>query len=260
MDCETIRFEIGDDHVATVTLDRPESLNAFDDQMGEELAWAWETIRDTDAVHAVVLRSSSERAFCTGRDFKAGAGWYQSSDNVWNRIDPGTAISPKQHHKVWKPVVVAVNGMCAGGGEYFLNEADIIICSEDATFFDPHANIGIVSALEPIGMLKRGVPMGEVMRWALMGTEERITAETALRIGLTTEIVPYAELHARAHEIAASIAARSPIAIQGSVRAIWESTDMTRSTALQNGMLYTQLGNPPLEEWGQRKNQPPTFR
>ena len=98
-------------------------------------------------------------------------------------------MSPKFHHKVWKPVVAAVHGMCAGGGQYFINEADIIICSDDAQFFDPHANAGIVSALEPIGMLARGVPLGDVLRWALMGTDERITAETALRIGLVSEVV-----------------------------------------------------------------------
>ena len=54
---------------------------------------------------------------------------------------------------MWKPVVCAVQGMCAGGGQYLVNESDIVICSEDATFFDPHANASIVSALEPIGML-----------------------------------------------------------------------------------------------------------
>ncbi len=69
------------------------------------------------------------------------------------------------------------------------NESDIIICSEDAVFFDPHANVGIVSSLEPVGMLHRGVPLGDVLRWALMGNEERITAPTALRLGLVTEIV-----------------------------------------------------------------------
>ena len=103
-------------------------------------------------------------------------------------------LSPKFHHKVWKPVVVAVHGMCAGGGQYFVNEADIVICSDDAQFFDPHANGGIVSALEPIGMLDRGVPLGDVLRWALMGTEERITADTALRLGLVSEVVPRADL------------------------------------------------------------------
>ena len=118
--------------------------------------------------------------------------------NVWNSFDPGVTLSPKFHHKCWKPVVTAVHGMCAGGAQYFLNESDIIVCSDDAEFFDPHANGGIVSALEPIGMLARGVPVGDVLRWALMGTEERITPETALRIGLVTEVVPRAELWDRA--------------------------------------------------------------
>ena len=260
MDLTTIQFEIGDAHVAVITLDRPDRYNAFDDRMSEELAWAWGTVRDTEDIHAVVLRSSSDKAFCTGRDFKAGAGWYQSDPNVWNREDPGVMVSPRQTHRVWKPVVVAVSGMCAGGGEYLLNEADIIICDEDATFFDPHANIGIVSALEPIGMLKRGVPMGEVMRWALMGTEERMTATTALRIGLVTEVVPSEALHQRARDIAASIASRNPVAIQGTVRAIWDATDLTRTAAIQRVMLYTHIGNPPLGEWEQRANQKPEFR
>src|SRR4029077_773109 len=146
---------------------------------------------------------------------------------------------------VWKPVVVAVHGMCAGGGQYFLNEADIIICADDAEFFDPHANAGIVSALEPIGMLARGVPLGDVLRWALMGTEERITAETALRLGLVSEVVRVADLRSRAKAIAASIAQRNPRAVQGTVRAIWESLDMNRTMAIQNGMAYTHIGNEP---------------
>src|SRR4029450_4969926 len=114
-----------------------------------------------------------------------------------------------KHHLVWKSFIAAVHGMCAGGAMYFVNEADIVICSEDAAFFDPHANGGIVSALEPIGMLHRGVPLGEVLRWALMGTEERITADTAQRIGLVTEVVPFDDLRARAADIASQIAARN---------------------------------------------------
>jgi enoyl-CoA hydratase/carnithine racemase len=95
-----------------------------------------------------------------------------------------------------------------------------------------------------------------------MGTEERITPDTALRIGLVTEVVPRAELWDRAHAIAVSIAARNPVAIQGTVRAIWESLDMTRSTALQNGLAYTHIGNPPrdVRSTMPRKNEPPTYR
>ena len=238
---QTILFEAGDDAVATITLNRPEQLNSFNEQMAKEMAEAWTTVRDTDAIHAVVLRAAGERAFCTGIDVKQGAWW--TDRNIWNHEDPGASLGPK-HHKCWKPVVAAVHGMCAGGGQYFINEADIILCSSDATFFDPHANGGIVSALEPIGLLHRGVPLGDVLRWALVGNEERIGAETALRLGIVTEVVPRDALWNRAHELAAEIAARRPEAVQGTVRAIWESLEMVRSIALQNGLAYTHIGNP----------------
>jgi E-phenylitaconyl-CoA hydratase len=261
MDCEAIEYELGDDHVATITLNRPDALNAWNDQMAGEIAWAWQSIRDDDAVHAVVLQANGERAFCTGADLKGGTSWFFKS-NVWNTFDPGLTLSPKSYHRCWKPVVAAVHGMAAGGAQYFLNEADLIVAADDAEFFDPHANGGIVSSLEPIGLLHRGVPLGDVLRWALMGNEERITAETALRLGLVTEVVPRPELRARARQIAASIAARNPRAIQGTVRAIWESLDMTRSAALQNGMAYTHIGNIPQD--GQsaqpRPKAPPTYR
>ncbi|MGH9025945.1 MAG: enoyl-CoA hydratase/isomerase family protein [Acidimicrobiia bacterium] len=258
MDCEAITFEV-DEHIATITLDRPDALNSFNDAMATEIAWAWETVREDDDIHVAVLQANGDRAFCTGVDVKGGATWFWKT-NVWNMLDPGVTLSPKFHHKVWKPVIVAVHGMCAGGAQYFLNEADIIVCSDDAEFFDPHANGGIVSALEPIGMLARGVPVGDVLRWALMGTEERITAATALRLGLVTEVVPRDELRARARSIAASIAFRNPKAIQGTVRAIWESLDMTRTLGLQNGMAYTHIGNDPGRARGPRRNEPPEYR
>ena len=258
MELETITFDVAD-HVATITLDRPEAFNSFNDAMGEEMTWAWETVRERDDIHAVVLQANGERAFCTGADVKGGATWF-FKDNVWNEIDPGVTLSPKHHHRVWKPLIVAVHGMCAGGGQYFLNEADIIICSEDAEFFDPHANVGIVSALEPIGMLNRGVPLGDVLRWALMGNEERITAATALRLGLVTEVVTRDDLRSRAREIALSIAQRNPKAIQGTVRAIWESLDMTRTMAIQNGLSYTQIGNNPRNPPARREKQTPRYR
>jgi enoyl-CoA hydratase/carnithine racemase len=254
----TIRYEVADDRVATVTLARPEKLNAFTETMAREIADVWSRVRDADAVHAVVLRADGERAFCTGIDIQQGAWWTDQS--IWNQVDPGAALGPKHHH-VWKPVVAAVHGMCAGGAQYLVNESDIVICSEDATFFDPHANGGIVSALEPIGMLHRGVPLGDVLRWALMGTEERITAATALRLGLVSEVVPREELWERAHALAADIAARRPESVQGTVRAIWESLDLPRSVALRHGMSYTHIGNPPAgTRPARRPNREPRFR
>lgn len=257
MDLRAITYEVSE-HIATITLDRPEALNAFDEHMGREMAWAWETVREDDDVHVVVLQANGDRAFCTGLDMGGDPGWFMR-DNVWNCTDPGAFLGPKFHHRVWKPVITAVHGMCAGGAQYFLNESDIVICADDAVFFDPHASVGIVSALEPIGMVARNMNLGEVLRWALMGNEERITAETALRIGLVSEVVPRDGLRDRARELAATIAARNPRGIQGTVRAIWESLDMTRSMALQNGLAYTLIGNQGFEpHLGEKR--PTTYR
>jgi enoyl-CoA hydratase/carnithine racemase len=259
MDLTTIAYEV-DEHVATITLDRPEALNAFNETMAREIASAWEAARDDDGVHVVVVQANGERAFCTGLDIKGDTAWFQRP-NVWNAFDPGVLLAPKLDHHCWKPVVVAVHGLCAGGAQYLLNEADIIICADDAEFFDPHADGGLVSALEPIGLLARGVPAGEVLRWALMGVEERITPDTALRIGLVSEVVPGAELRVRARAIADAIAAREPLAVQGTVRAIWESLDMGRVAALRNGMSYTNIGNARATIGGDRPRPgPPRYR
>ncbi len=235
---ETIQFEIVA-HVARITLNRPERLNAFNQTMSGEIAQAWGRVRDDADIHVAVLRAAGDRAFCTGIDIKEGLWW--GDTGVWDQVDPGQALGPR-HHRVWKPVVAAINGMCSGGAHYFINQCDILICSDDAQFFDPHANIGVVSALEPIGLLHRGVPLGEVLRWALMGSEERVGAETAQRWGLVSEIVPRADLWARADAIAATIALRRPKAIQGTIKAIWEALELSPTAALNNGFTYTHFG------------------
>jgi enoyl-CoA hydratase/carnithine racemase len=104
--------------------------------------------------------------------------------NPFSAEDPGQYLGAKQN-RVWKPLICAVHGMCAGGAFYWLNEADIIICSEEATFFDPHTTYGMVSALEPVGLARR-IPLGEVMRIALFGLDERMSSARALGIGLVS--------------------------------------------------------------------------
>jgi enoyl-CoA hydratase/carnithine racemase len=226
-------------HVATITLNRPDSLNAFNRTMCEEMAEAWRAVRIDDAVNAVVLRAAGTRAFSAGLDIKSP---YGQPENVWNHEDPGEALSPKWQ-KMWKPVVCAVQGMCTAGAFYFVNESDVVICSEDATFFDSHVSAGLVCALEPIGLMRR-VGLGETLRIALMGNDERVSADTALRIGLVSEVVSSEVLWARAHEIATTIAAKPPSATQGTVKAIWESLDKPYRAALEQNLIYTRLGNP----------------
>jgi enoyl-CoA hydratase/carnithine racemase len=237
---ETILLDVGvDDHVATITLNRPDVLNAFNRTMCEEMAEAWRVVKFDDRVHAVVLRAAGDRAFSAGLDTKAS---YGQPDNVWNHEDPGEALSPKWQ-KMWKPVVTAVHGICTAGAFYFVNESDIVICSDDATFFDSHVSAGLVCALEPIGMMRR-VGLAETLRIALMGNDERVGADTALRIGLVTEVVSREALWDRANAIAATIAAKPPSATQGTVKAIWESLDKPYRAALEQNLIYTRLGNP----------------
>ncbi|MCU1476758.1 MAG: enoyl-CoA hydratase/isomerase family protein [Subtercola sp.] len=236
---ETVLFEVRE-HIATITLNRPDRLNSFNEQMVIEIDRLWQLIRTDVDIHVAVIRAAGDRAFCTGMDAQDGP-WWQVLP-VFNQEDPGALLGPKTQ-QVWKPVVVALHGMVAGGGMFFVNEADIVIAADDTTFFDPHATAGIVSSLEPMGMLQRGVPLGDVLRWALMGNDERITAPTALRLGLISEIVTRDALWQRAHEIARLIAGRRPEAVQGTVRAIWESLDVAPSVAKRRGMAYTQIGN-----------------
>ncbi|WP_181783580.1 enoyl-CoA hydratase/isomerase family protein [Pseudonocardia pini] len=234
----TLTYDLSD-HVATVTLNRPEAMNSFNQAMCEEFAAIWAEVKADDEVHAVVLRAAGERAFCTGVDVKEGI---HRESNVFSQTDPGESLSPKLN-QVWKPLVVAVHGMAAGGAFYWINEADIVICSDDATFFDPHVSYGMTAALEPIGLARR-IPLGETLRIALLGLDERLSPERAMQIGLVSEILPRADLWKRADEIAHLIAAKPPAAIQGTVRAIWESLDSTRTQALRTGLSYTQIGNP----------------
>jgi enoyl-CoA hydratase/carnithine racemase len=213
--------------------------------MCEEFRSLWIELAEDESVNAIVVRAAPGRAFCTGMDV-FNAGQHLGSDQLWNKRDPGELLGPK-FNLCWKPVISAVHGLCAGGAFYLLNESDIVICSEEAQFFDPHVTYGMTAALEPIGMRWR-MALPEVLRMALMGNDERIGAETALRISLVTEITALDALWARAHEIAATIAAKPGVATQGTVRAIWESLDMTRTTGLTNGLKYCLLGNPPGRE------------
>jgi enoyl-CoA hydratase/carnithine racemase len=260
MTYETIRYDVDTaDRVVTITLDRPEALNAFDRRMCEEIRDAWHAVKDDDRVNAVVLRAAGDRAFSAGLDTKQSFG---QPDIVWNHLDPGEYLSPKWQ-KLWKPVVCAVQGMCTAGAFYFLNEADVVICSEDATFFDSHVTYGFVSAIEPIGLMRR-IGLGDTLRMALTGNGERVSAATALRLGLVSEVVARDDLWSHAHDVARLIASYPSVATQGTVRAIWESLDKPYRAAMEQGLMYTRLGNPigaaEVERTGVDRNAPPRIR
>lgn len=227
-----------DEHILTIRLNRPQVLNAFDDKMCDEFASVWREARLDDEIRVVILTAVPGRAFSTGVDRKSGL---ELSENVWTHEDPGQRLGPKAN-RVWKPLICAIHGMCAGGAFYWVNEADIVICADNATFFDPHVSYGMVSALEPVGLCRR-IGFGEVMRWALMGLDERMSAKRALEIGLVSEVVPLEELGPRARSLAEKVAAKPPSAIQGTVKAVWEGVELSRDQARMVGAHYAMIGN-----------------
>ncbi len=246
MTYETILVETSDDGVMTVRLNRPEVLNAFNDLMLTEFSRLWEEVKADDSVRAVVLAAAGDRAFSTGLDVSERLvrdNPFLDEAHPWaENEDPGRDLSPRRH-EVWKPVIAAVQGMCAGGAFYWIADCDIVICSPEATFFDPHVTYGLVAALEPISLRFR-MGFADTIRMALLGLHERMTAERALAVGLVTEIVERDGLLARAQELAAAIASAPPAAVQGTVKALWQSLDVNRAQAMATALMYTQVGNP----------------
>lgn len=240
MSYETILFEVKD-HKAYLTLNRPESLNAFNNAMQHEIQDVWNRCKTDSEIRVVVLTAAGDRAFCTGGDRKEGIGPGAFEGDYWQREDPSIFLSPKTN-RMWKPVVCAVNGMACGGAFYFIGESDIIIASEGATFFDPHVTYAITAVIEPI-MLSKRVPIGEILRMALLGNDERMSAMRALEIGLVSEVVPADKLMETAEWIADRIAEKDPAAIQGTVRAIWASLEMHRNVAMDIGFHLALAGN-----------------
>jgi enoyl-CoA hydratase/carnithine racemase len=144
---------------------------------------------------------------------------------------------------LWKPVIGAVNGMACGGAFYILGEVDFIIATEQATFFDPHVTYGMAAAFEPLQMSGR-MPFGELARLTLLGASERMSAKRAHQIGLVTELASdVADLRAKSDWAARAIADSPPLAVQGSLRALWAGRDLTRGQALALGYAFVGLGN-----------------
>lgn len=238
MSYETLLTDISDG-ILTITLNRPKQANSFNHAMIQDFHSLWNDVRENPDVNVMILRAARGKAFCTGVDVHQGWRAVDHQPAPFDYDDPGDWLGPKSN-RVWKPFIVAVHGMAAGGAFYWLNESDITICSEDATFFDPHLKFGKLSSVEPIGALGR-IPYQEISRMVLMADRERISAETALRISLVTEITGEGELWDRAREIAAGIASQEPTAVQGSVRALWDAQSLPRAQAISNAVKYVQL-------------------
>lgn len=224
---DTIKYEV-DGHKATITLNRPDALNALSPHMITELRAAYSAAENDDNVWLMIVTATG-RAFCTGADVKEIPGDgkvvnerpYLSTYEQWEAPQEGTP----PFRSMAKPVVVAINGICCGAGLDWVTTGDIVIASDQATFFDPHVSIGLVAAREMV-RLARALPRSVALRMALMGKHERMTVERAYELGLITEIVQHDKLLERAHEIADTVCLNAPLAVRGTRLAIHKTLDL----------------------------------
>ena len=157
---------------------RPDQLNAMNNRMRDEFADAWIEL-DQDPAVRVIVHTGEGRAFQTGVDIQEIASDGDGMERYRKSVEDFDLHFTSWHQKVWKPVITAANGICAGGAFHWIADADIVIAASDAQFFDPHVSVGQVVSLEAIGLIRK-MPAEAVMRMAFVGRYERVTAERAL--------------------------------------------------------------------------------
>ena len=215
---------------------RPDRLNAMSSRMRDEFGEAWLEL-DHDPEVAVIVHTGEGRAFQTGVDVAEiasdGVGMQRYRESMENWDVHFTAW----HQGVEKPVITAVNGICAGGGFHWIADADIVLAASDAQFFDPHVSIGQVVSLEAIGLMRK-MPVEAVMRMAFVGRHERLDARRASQLGMVSQVVdPPDQLRAEAQALAERIAANPPDQLRAVKRAVWAALETGLTDARSPGAL-----------------------
>jgi enoyl-CoA hydratase/carnithine racemase len=205
---------------------------------------------DRDPEVRVIVHTGNGRAFQTGVDVMEiatdGVGFERYRDSMENFDVHFTAW----HQQVWKPVICAVNGICAGGAFHWVADSDIVIASSDAQFFDPHVSVGQVVSIEAIGMIRR-MPAEAVMRMAFVGKYERMSAQRAYELGMISQIVdPPEQLREEAQKLAEMVAKNSPTAMRQTKKALWGALEAGLTDACKAGAqhLVAMWGHPDQEE------------
>ena len=198
------------DHVATVTLDRPDRLNAVDQATEAELIGVWEAIEADRDVRVVMLTGAGARAFCTGADMKSGSG--SSGLDYWATPRPGGFGGIALRDTLDVPVIGRINGHALGGGMEMALGCDILVASTNATFGLPEPRVGRLALDGGVALLTRRIPHVQAMGMLLTG--RRIGAADALRFGLVNEVVGPDELDGAVARWVADILACAPLSVR----------------------------------------------
>jgi enoyl-CoA hydratase/carnithine racemase len=205
----SVEFSVKD-HVARVTLNRPDRLNAVDQATEAELIRVWEGIERDRDIRVVVLTGAGERAFCTGADMKGGSG--SSGLEYWAAPRPGGFGGIALRDTLDVPVIARVNGHSLGGGLEMVLGCDIVVAATNATFGLPEPRVGRLALDGGIALLARRIPHVQAMGMLLTG--RRIDATEALRFGLVNEVVPLQELDDCVARWVADILACAPLSVR----------------------------------------------
>ena len=216
------------DHVATVTIDRAEVLNAIDLGAEAELQRIWTQLEGDQDVRLVVLTGAGERAFCVGADLKnpsvKGVDYWAAS-----RVGGFGGIALRETLNV--PVIARVNGFALGGGFEMVLGCDIVVACEEATFGLPEALVGRMPLDGGMTLLQRQIPFRQAM--AMMMTGQRIKAARALELGLINEVVPRAELDRAVQRWIQAILACAPLSLKA-IKQVVRQTATLSATAAQS--------------------------
>ncbi|MDQ6697655.1 MAG: enoyl-CoA hydratase/isomerase family protein [Actinomycetota bacterium] len=210
-----------------------------------ELEAAWIELDDDPSVR-VIVNTGEGRAFQTGLDVVQLSRDPEALREQSRRTKRAELRLSAWHNRVWKPVIAAVNGVCAGGGLHFVADADIVIAASDASFLDPHVSVGQVAAYEDIALVRKS-PMESILRMALVGSHERISATRAHQLGILSEVIdPPERLREAAQELAEKVAKNSPAAMRATKKALWGAMELGLTDACKAGAheLVSMWGHP----------------
>ncbi len=224
---------------------RPDQLNAMNNGMRDEFERAWKEL-DADTDVRVIVHTGEGRAFQTGVDVAEIASDGVGMERYRESMENFDLRFTSWHNRVWKPVITAVNGLCAGGAFHWVADADIVLAASDAQFFDPHVSVGQVVSIEAIGLMRK-MPVEAVMRMALVGRHERMSAQRAYELGMVSQVVdPPERLRDEAQALAEKIAQNSPAAMAATKRALWGALELGLTDACKQGAaeLVSMWGHP----------------
>jgi len=207
--------------IAYVTINRPQRMNAVDPATSRELLQAFSDFRDDDELWLSILTGAGDKAFSAGADLVAMAQAFAGGEARFFDVPFGGIT---RDFETWKPMIAAINGYCLAGGLELALCCDIRVAAEHATFGLPEPTRAIMPGAGGTQRLPRAIPLTFAMEILLTGG--RIDAQTALRCGLVSHVVPLAELMAKAEEIAQAICECGPLAVRAIKQAAYRGLDM----------------------------------